>query len=153
MARVSGAMLGGAVGGALGAPIAHLSLADIRRRFGREGLKDYVEAYGRLGASTADTQLTLFVAEGLVRAYVRACLKGICAPEAVVQNALLRWCHAQQVKLSAEVATHDNWPDGWLIGVRALWARRTPGKTCLAALSATVKLGERAKNEIGRAHV
>lgn len=146
-ACVRGCMLGGAVGDALGAPVAHLSLADIRRRFGREGLKDYVEAYGRLGAITADTQLTLFVAEGLVRAYVRACLKGICAPEAVVQHALLRWCLTQQVKLSAEVATLDNWADGWLIGERAIWARRAPGETCLAALSATVTLGEHAKND------
>jgi ADP-ribosylglycohydrolase len=142
-------MLGGAVGGALGAPVAHLSLADIRRRFGREGLTDYVEAYGRLGAITDDTQMSLFSADGVVRAYVRACLKGICAPEAIVQHAYLRWLLTQGVEPHAEIATSGGttWPDGWLVRERRLWARRAPGKACLAALSATVTLGERAKND------
>lgn len=149
LACVRGCMLGGAVGDALGAPVAHLSLADVQRRFGPAGITDYVEAYGRVGAITADTQMSLFSAEGLVRAYVRACLKGICAPEAVVQHAFLRWLLTQGVKPHAEIATSDatTWPDGGLVRERRLWARRAPGKTCLAALSATVTLGERAKND------
>lgn len=146
-ARVKGCLLGGAVGDALGAPVEFLSLADIRARHGREGIADYVEVYGRLGAITDDTQMVLFTAEGLVRAYVRAATKGICHVPSVVHHAYLRWLLTQDVKPAAEVASGADWPDGWLIGERALWARRAPGNTCLAALGATVKLGQRADNE------
>ncbi len=148
-ARVKGCFLGGAVGDALGAPVEFMALTDIRRRFGPAGIQDYVEAYGRVGAITDDTQMTLFTAEGLVRAYVRQALKGICAPEAVVQHAYLRWLLTQGVKPQAEIATSGvtTWPDGWLVRERQLWARRAPGNTCLAALGETITLRERAKND------
>lgn len=145
--RVRGGLLGGAVGDALGAPVEFTSLADIRQRFGRRGLRDYEEAYGRVGAITDDTQMTLFTAEGLVRAYVRARLKGICSPPAVVHHALLRWLLTQSVNPVAEIAAAEDWPDGWLIKERGLWARRAPGNTCLSALAATVKLGERSQKQ------
>lgn len=135
------------MGDALGAPVEFMSLADIRRRFGREGIANYVEAYGRVGAITDDTQMTLFTAEGLVRAYVRARLKGICSPEAVVQHAYLRWLLTQGVTPVAEIAAADDWPDGWLIKEHGLWERRAPGNTCLTALAATMALGERAQND------
>ena len=145
--RVRGCLLGGAVGDALGAPVEFSDLADIRRRFGPSGIADYVEAYGRVGAITDDTQLTLFTCEGLVRAHVRRNLKGICAPEAVIQHAYLRWLLTQGVKPSAAIATIADWPDGWLVGERRLWSRRAPGNTCISALEGTTKLGERATNE------
>lgn len=47
-----GCLLGGAVGDALGAPIEFMSTAQIRERFGSNGLVDYAPAYGRLGAIT-----------------------------------------------------------------------------------------------------
>lgn len=146
-ARVRGCLLGGAVGNALGAPLRGLSLADIRRRFGPRGLTDYVETDGRLGTITADTQTALFTSEGLVRAYVRARLKGICHPPSVIHHALLRFAHAQGVKLKAHVAHGDGWPDGWLVGEPRLWARRGPGKTSVGALRDADDLGERAANE------
>lgn len=55
----------------LGAPVEFDSLKEIRRRFGADGLRDYVPAYGRRGAITDDTQMALFTAEGLIRAAVR----------------------------------------------------------------------------------
>lgn len=39
-ARYLGSLLGGAVGDALGAPIEFLSIAEIRRRFGPDGLRN-----------------------------------------------------------------------------------------------------------------
>ena len=66
--RYRGCLLGGAVGDALGAGIEFLSLADIRRQPRRRaGVTGYVPAYGRTGAITDDTQMTLFTAEGLLR--------------------------------------------------------------------------------------
>ena len=65
--RYRGCLLGGAVGDALGAGIEFLSLAEIRHSHGPTGVTGYVPAYGRAGAITDDTQMTLFTAEGLLR--------------------------------------------------------------------------------------
>ena len=47
------------------------------------------------GSVTDDTQMTLFTAEGLLRAAVRARLKGICHPPSVVDHAYARWLWTQ----------------------------------------------------------
>ena len=143
--RIAGCLLGGAVGDALGAPIEFLRLSEIRERFGPEGLTDYAPAYGRLGAITDDTQMTLFTAEGLLRAMCRAATKGICDGPTVVYFAYLRWLKTQGYDSKSEsfpFATEDlprldpegTYPNGWLSTVRALRSRRGPGSTCLAAL-------------------
>jgi ADP-ribosylglycohydrolase len=146
-ARIRGCLLGGAVGDALGAPVEFDSLADIRSRFGAGGVTDYAEAYGRRGAITDDTQMTLFTAEGLVRAYVGAGSEGAPSPESAVHHAYLRWLRTQGYAPEADVARRDGWPDGWLVKERGLWSRRAPGNTCLSALLATRTLGERATND------
>ena len=66
-----GCIIGGAIGDALGAPIEFISIDKIRSYFGHQGLTDYSEAYGRIGAFTDDTQMTLFTAEGLILSKVR----------------------------------------------------------------------------------
>ena len=48
---------------ALGAPVEFWSLREIRSRAGADGMRGYLPAYGRLGAITDDTQMTLFTAE------------------------------------------------------------------------------------------
>src|SRR5688572_2546199 len=58
--RFLGCLLGAAVGDALGAPVEFLSLVDIRGRFGQAGIRDYHPAYGKVGAITDDTQMSLF---------------------------------------------------------------------------------------------
>src|SRR5438094_458681 len=60
------------------APVEFDSIERIRERFGPGGIAEPAEAYGRVGAITDDTQMTLFTAEGLIRAYVRWATKGIC---------------------------------------------------------------------------
>jgi ADP-ribosylglycohydrolase len=65
--RYRGCLLGGAVGDALGAAIEFDDMATIRRRFGDTGIQDPVEVYGRVGAITDDTQMTLATGEGILR--------------------------------------------------------------------------------------
>lgn len=134
----AGCLLGGAVGDALGAPVEFMSLAEIRRRFGPQGVTDFVEAYGRLGAITDDTQMTLFTAEGLLRGYARWRDRGIASAAAMLHHAYLRWLSTQGM-----TSSHPAFPgaarpadNGWLLGVQALHARRAPGNTCLSALCA-----------------
>jgi ADP-ribosylglycohydrolase len=144
--RYRGCLLGGAVGDALGAPVEFMSAAEIGRRFGPEGIRDYVPAYGRLGAITDDTQMTLFTADAMMRAHVRAALRGI-GPDfaSVTARAYQRWLATQDGRLAT--ARLDDEPPGWLIGHAELFSRRAPGNTCLAALRAGKRAGELADND------
>jgi ADP-ribosylglycohydrolase len=129
--RVRGCLLGGAIGDALGAGVESATLGEIRAEHGPDGVADYarVAAYGRRGAVTADTQLTLFTAEGLIRTQVRRD-GGHWYPPADVHQAHLRWAATQ----------HDWGPDerradsGWLAREEWLYARRGPGRACLNGL-------------------
>lgn len=137
--RVAGCLLGGALGDALGAPVEFLSLAEIRIRFGRDGITAPAPAYGRAGAITDDTQMTLFTCEGLLRAHNRWLAKGIAHTPTCVWHAYLRWLHTQGERgagVSQFEGGSSSWPDGWLVGVKALHSRRAPGNTCLSALRA-----------------
>jgi ADP-ribosylglycohydrolase len=120
--RYRGCLLGGAVGDALGAGIEFMSLHEIRRQYGPAGVTGYVPCYGRSGAITDDTQMTLFTAEGLLRARRH----GGDVPEALWQ-AYRRWLLTQGSPGSAPA-------DGWLIGQEFLHDQRAPGVTCLGAL-------------------
>ena len=140
--RIKGCLLGGAVGDALGAPVEFLEWNAIRATFGTQGIVDYAPAYGRLGAITDDTQMMLFTAEGLLRAYVRGSSRGICHVPSVIHHALLRWLMTQDYSASTHVSL-----DGWLVKERALWSRRAPGNTCLSALKASKRFGQPAENK------
>jgi ADP-ribosylglycohydrolase len=131
--RFRGCLLGGAVGDALGAPVEFMSHAEILRTFGSGGITGYVPTYGGIGRITDDTQLTLFTAEGLLRAWVRGCVKGVASVPDLTRQAYLRWLRTQH---EGPVPTVDaRVPlDGWLIRHRQLHSRRDPGNTCLGAL-------------------
>ncbi len=130
-----GCLLGGAIGDALGAPVEFMKLPEIRRRFGPAGLADLAPSYGRTGAITDDTQMTLFTAEGLIRAHNRWLGKGIASVEAAVWFAYRRWLHTQRAlpREDGEPPFELRWP-GWLVQVKGLHQARAPGNTCLASL-------------------
>jgi ADP-ribosyl-[dinitrogen reductase] hydrolase len=130
--RFAGCLLGGAVGDALGAPVEFMSLAQIRERFGPAGIRGYSPAYGRLGAITDDTQMTLFTAEGLIRGHNRVMEKGIGGGTVTcVYHAYLRWLETQGEQPAYPFPTVR---ESWLLTFPRLWASRAPGNTCLAAL-------------------
>ncbi|MGV8863178.1 MAG: ADP-ribosylglycohydrolase family protein [Pseudomonas sp.] len=139
--RIKGCLLGGAVGDALGAPVEFLEWSAIEAKFGPQGIIDFAPAYGVTGAVTDDTQMMLFTAEGLLRAYVRGSSREICHVPSVIHHALLRWLITQDYPAAIPVSR-----DGWLIKQRALWSRRAPGKTCVSALNASPRLGAVAEN-------
>ncbi len=147
--RARGCLLGGAVGDALGAPVEFMSHSQILAQFGPSGIRDFAPVYGLTGAITDDTQMTLFTAEGLIRANVRYSARGICHPPTVIHHAYLRWLKTQGESPNLEPQIDLNWhvaTDGWLINVPALWSRRAPGNTCLSALSNAKHIGEPARN-------
>ena len=160
--RIRGCLLGGAIGDALGAPVEFLSLDRIRERFGAEGVTDLGETFDVRGAITDDTQMTLFTAEGLIRARQRFEARGIAAPVAVIHHAYLRWLDTQlstqlSTQPSTQPSTHlSTQPSpqpstqrvkargsafaaalesrGWLVDEPVLRNCRVPGNTCLSAL-------------------
>jgi ADP-ribosyl-[dinitrogen reductase] hydrolase len=127
--RLVGCLLGGALGDALGYPVEFVGSHDkIVAQHGAEPPRRlaYVE---RGGLISDDTQMTLFVAEGLIRARQRRAERGTCDPHAVGMGALLRW-YATQTG-----GAIGRWP-GWLVRDRRMHAQRAPGQTNLAALAA-----------------
>lgn len=96
--RVRGALLGGALG----------------------------DAYGRQGAVTAATQLTMFTVDGLIRAHVRRDTGG-WHPPTDVHRAYRRW-YATQHDWGPDERREDN---GWLGNEEWLYVRRDPQRACL----------------------
>ena len=127
--RSVGCLLGGAVGDALGAPVEFIDRHEIFQRFGAKGIRDYVMAYGRIGAITDDTQMTLFTAEGCLLAFAlgRSEVADDCID--VIRQSYLRWLKTQGI--SSDMPAEYN---GWLMEQDALFSRRAPGNTCLSAL-------------------
>ncbi len=132
-----GCILGGAVGDALGSPIEFMSIDQIRSEIGETGLQDFSEAYGRLGAVTDDTQMTLFTTEGLILSNVRQEYEGDKGIVDAVYHALLRWLYTQEVNLQGSLIKNYGTcsiVDGVLTGHKELFSLRAPDKTCLTAL-------------------
>ena len=142
--RYQGCLLGGAVGDALGAPVEFMRRSEILAKFGPQGITDLVPAHGKLGAITDDTQMTLFTAEGALRAYVRGALRGICSPPGVIHKAYLRWLYTQGLH---EQRDKENLLSGWLINQKELFSQRAPGRTCIDALTNDVHIGMPASND------
>ncbi|MHA6798841.1 type VII secretion system-associated protein [Bounagaea algeriensis] len=153
--RVLGALLGGAIGDALGAPVEFYPVDQIRSRFGPEGITDYDRRADHPGAFTDDTQLTLFTLEGLVRAHAGRRNGAATEPLPAVQLAYQQWLHTQGYgwsRAAGPFADSQPEPTGWLIGHRELFSVRAPSSTCITALREFAAVGapgtfDRAINE------
>ena len=143
---IRGCLLGGAVGDALGAPVEFLDLDTIRSLYEDAGITGYVE-FGDSGAITDDTQMTLFTAEGILRANTRIHEMGSCDPVAIMRHACLRWLKTQEGMIPE--CPPETLRSGRLIGERALHRRRAPGATCLSALECGRGTGRARNNSKG----
>jgi ADP-ribosylglycohydrolase len=148
--RVRGCLLGGAIGDAMGGPVESWSRHDIVKRFGDTGVRRFVagDVNGRpvYGRVTANTQLTLFTVEGIIRASVRTD-RGLGFTVGVLAGSFDRWLDTQLLDGPTGLR------DGWLIGEQWLYSRRAPAPTCLAALAwardpnTEPRMGQLAANE------
>jgi ADP-ribosylglycohydrolase len=132
LSRFRGCLLAGAVGDALGAPVEFMSLDEIAGRYGPDGPLDLEAGPYPAGSFTDDTQMTLFVAEGLIRTLNRR-RTGSSTPDlSIMLNAHWRWLKTQGLWPAADVdpATLTS----WLTEVPGLDEHRAPGTTCVGSL-------------------
>ena len=124
--RFHGCLLGGALGDALGYPIEFQSTSTIVQRHGIAPPSDLAYAGPAPAKVSDDTQMTLFTAEGFIRACQRVRERGHADPVAVIFYALRRWYGTQ-----TSIPPHAISQAGWLVTERRLHDRRAPGNTCM----------------------
>ena len=131
-----GCLVGGAIGDALGRAVEFKKLKEIISEFGEGGIQDLVLSKSGKAEITDDTQMTLFTAEGILRAQTSNREKGICHPPSVVFFAYQRWLFTQGYEKMDE---YEWIYDGWLLSIKELHERRAPGNTCLSSLLSKIQ--------------
>ncbi|MEV4902210.1 ADP-ribosylglycohydrolase family protein [Citricoccus sp. NPDC055426] len=134
--RVLGLLAAGAAGDALGYTVEFSSLDEIRAEYGDAGVAHplqvpAIRAGGTIPVSD-DTQLTLFVLDGLLDWIEWANEGSMADPAASVWLSCLRWYRTQTGHLP-EGAPQP--PTRWLDAHPELGVRRAPGNACLSGLS------------------
>jgi len=124
-------LIGGAIGDAFGSAVEFLSIDTIREKYGQAGITDLVRADSGLAEITDDTQMTLFTAEGILRASKNGEDKNTEQASQSVYHSYLRWLVTQG---NPKFEEYEWIYDGWLLEVKELHHRRAPGNTCLSAL-------------------
>ncbi len=124
--KCRGSLVGGAVGDALGYEVEFMSLPEIRKRYGKNGIADYALDRNGVAEFSDDTQMSLFTAEGLLTAIAadKTFEKDILP---YITSAYEHWYYTQcypPLKMSKS----------WLTHIDSLWNRRAPGMTCMSAL-------------------
>lgn len=129
--RIHGALLGGALGDALGYAVEADSIGAIRRRFGARGLTGFDALSGSWPFSD-DTQLTLYTVDGLVEALEWA-NDGVGADvNACLWLAYLRWLANQGEDAGASAPAPQ---PRWIDGNEVLRQRRHPEQDCITGLA------------------
>ena len=133
--RIRGAMIGCAAGDALGYPVEALSEATIIERYGLRGITDYDLDENGTARITADTQLMLLSANGILFAHTRGALRGIMAPVYHYFDAFyLDWYRLQTTERASRSRV------GWISAYPALSAQRALSPTVME-VAATKKFG------------
>jgi ADP-ribosylglycohydrolase len=134
--RVLGLLAGGAAGDALGYTVESCSLEEIRARHGAGGLTHPLQVTAVHDGGTLpisdDTQLTLFVLDGLLEWIEWANEGSMADPTACVWLSCLRWYRTQQGRLPEGLPEP---PARWLDEHDALRVQRAPGTACLSGLA------------------
>ncbi|MDT0167514.1 ADP-ribosylglycohydrolase family protein [Pseudarthrobacter sp. BRE9] len=134
--RIHGALLGGALGDALGYAVQADSIGAIRQRFGAQGLTGFDPLSGPWPFSD-DTQLTLYTVDGLVEALEWA-NSGVGADvNACLWLAYLRWLAAQGKDAGPSAPTPQ---PRWIDRNEVFRQNRHPDQDCVSGL-ATGEMG------------
>lgn len=144
--KFTGCLLAGACGDALGYPVEFMTAREIRRHFGKEGIKDMtLSAIYREAQISDDTQMTLFTVNGLLAAVDKAAQNGSADwVKDGLWPAYKRWYHLQMGVVNYPGVLQPfpfEDPKNYIVNLpvpsdnMAIRACRAPGNTCLAGLS------------------
>jgi ADP-ribosylglycohydrolase len=122
--KITGCLLGGAVGDALGYPVEFMNWKKIRKIYGSSGITS-LESHGSKVEISDDTQMTLFTGEGLLNWLSSESKED--GPEVYLNQAYLDWYATQRQTAGYKPYTQ-------LYGIKELHQLRAPGNACLAAL-------------------
>lgn len=123
-------MIGCAAGDALGYPVKALSEAAIVERYGLRGITDYGLDENGTARITADTQLMLLSANGILFAHTRGALRGIMAPVYQYFDAFyMNWYRLQTTERASRSRV------GWINAYPSLSAQRAPSPTSMGVFS------------------
>jgi len=131
--RFRGCLLGGAVGDALGSPLEFMPLEEIVQNWGADGPGDLVDGGFPAGSFTDDTQMTLFVAEGVIRSLNFRSLHDDVPPIEILLDSHRRWLSTQG-RLPLGESGGGAALTSWLTEISELNEERAPGNTCITAL-------------------
>ena len=120
-----GCLIGGAVGDALGYPVEHMTLDEIKQKYGLEGI-DYYSL--KKGLISDDTQMVMFTINGILVGETYSIYEHeFKSLTTFVLDAYLDWLVTQG--LSEEENRHS-----WLLDVKKLYEVRSPGRTIVSSL-------------------
>lgn len=146
--KFQAALLGGAIGDALGYTVEFMGITEIYAKFGASGITD-LQPDRRTGTAliSDDTQMTLFTADGLLWALSenKSTFDISQVPFTIngIYPSYLRWYSTQQGTMPTErhqtlmekLPYEQNFS---LLDQPGLFARRAPGNTCISALASGV---------------
>ena len=129
--KYRGCLIGGAIGDALGYAVEFIDDAQIRARYGQNGITEYDLRNG-IACISGDTQMTLFTATGLLCGKTRGMCRGIMESYAGYIHAGYRdWYRTQTESYPLPTGSCHS----WLVNQPEMFASRAPGNTCLSALA------------------
>lgn len=126
-----GCLIGGAIGDAMGWPVEFSKFEDIKNKYGKNGVTNLTLGTNGKAEITDDTQMTLFTAEGILRAEKFSTKGGVYNPSLTVYYAYLYWIHTQgypKNNILKQVYESN------LVNIKELHEKRAPGLSCLSAL-------------------
>lgn len=125
--KCRGSLVGGAVGDALGYEVEFMSLNAILRKYGPDGITRFSGNKSKTAHFSDDTQMSLFTLEGMMNGIIESKAGDISKIIPHIKKAYLNWYQTQ-------TSTPHGLPESWMGSLKALWARRAPGLTCMDAL-------------------
>jgi ADP-ribosylglycohydrolase len=130
-----GCLIGGAIGDALGAPVEFMSLNEIKKEYGEDGIQDLeIDEYGE-AEFTDDTQMTLFTIDGLLKEFGNNFnVKKFPKLRTIFESYKL-WLATQNYP-----APYSTKNEGWLSNLSGLYRRKSPGETCISSIKSN-KIG------------
>ena len=130
--RISGSLMAGAAGDALGYTVEFMSRKSILAQYGSKGITKFDLSSDGKALVSDDTQMTLFTACGMLMGVTRGYMRGIGGqPEKYVDGAYLDWYYTQTGKKKKMLT--DGFHYTWLRDLPELAHLRAPGNTCLSA--------------------